>query len=660
MKKIMSLKKWKKVFILCISLLIVGFNYPPKQIMALPENSPDLGGLSHYNAVIFGNMSATRADIEGALAVEGNIEFGSNVSGYDIGSAGATFNPYQMGQYSNSNHYPSFLLGGIATHLAINHNKWVNIYNGPAVVKESYKEEFKNIPLMGFTEEVQGAQESNIKEFFKSAKATVEKTAEVLQKGNDNTISADELKNLSSLTLSKYENEYIDTNGAKTIVLNVDAHDNINIGEMNLPSSILDYEVIIINVPAKSIIFGLGEGGYIGAMTLDGHIVDTEANIHSNPQENLKVKQLAERIVWNFPNATSVSTYRYGVLGSVLAPNAHLTGDAGSINGMVVAASFMQKGGMEPHAFPIKNIWHWNVDTTRVKIIKTTQNGEIELPSEILSEMKFTIRNISNEEIETLSIENNFTSNKLNQGTYTIWEDSAPHNYQKIMEAAITFTVDNKRVINNWNGSSGVKFDTKDSFLIARINNEPIPYIEQDSHKISISKVNADTKKGISDVKFILEKEEQSSWIEQSTLISGLDGKSDWVQLAKGSYRLKEVSPAQGYLRMSDDIYFKIDTDLVLTITNKPEEVVVQSANYQTLFVIENKLDNPNKPIDPHKPKNPNTPTNPGNITYDGTKQTKNIPKTGDNAQIEFGLLILSLGVGTIIVLRVIKKDENL
>lgn len=276
-------------------------------------------------------MNATRADIEGALAVEKDIEFGSSTSGYDIGSAGISFNPYQMGQYKNPNHYPTLLLGGKATHAGVKHGKWVNIYNGPAVVKNSYKEEFKNIPLTGFTEEVQGVEESDIREFFNSAKSTVENITNVLQKGNDKTISAEELQDLSKLTLSKYENENINTAGTKTIVLNVDAHDSINIDDMNLPSDILDYDAIIINIPAKSISFGLGEDGYIGALRLDGNIVDTEATVHDNPQKNLIVKQLAERIIWNFPNATSLSTYRYGVLGSVLAPNANLIGDAGSI-----------------------------------------------------------------------------------------------------------------------------------------------------------------------------------------------------------------------------------------------------------------------------------------------------------------------------------------
>ena len=66
-----------------------------------------LGDISRYNAVVFGNHKAIGGDIEGAIAVQGDMD----ASGYTIvGAAAGTSNI--VGEKWVDEGYPSLLLSG--------------------------------------------------------------------------------------------------------------------------------------------------------------------------------------------------------------------------------------------------------------------------------------------------------------------------------------------------------------------------------------------------------------------------------------------------------------------------------------------------------------------------------------------------------------------
>lgn len=101
----------KKISINFIVLILVCMNFLmhiPKEVEAATVNFKGLGDISHYNAFIFGDHSATSADIEGAMAVQGKYV---DASSYPVAAA-ATGACNLAGAKWNDEGYPSLLLAG--------------------------------------------------------------------------------------------------------------------------------------------------------------------------------------------------------------------------------------------------------------------------------------------------------------------------------------------------------------------------------------------------------------------------------------------------------------------------------------------------------------------------------------------------------------------
>ena len=81
--------------------------YVPKEAYGSTTNLEGLGDISRYNAVVFGNHKAIGGDIEGAIAVQGDMD----ASGYTIvGAAAGTSNI--VGEKWGDEGYPSLLFSG--------------------------------------------------------------------------------------------------------------------------------------------------------------------------------------------------------------------------------------------------------------------------------------------------------------------------------------------------------------------------------------------------------------------------------------------------------------------------------------------------------------------------------------------------------------------
>lgn len=81
--------------------------YVPKEAYGSTTTLEGLGDISRYNAVVFGNHKAIGGDIEGAIAVQGDMD----ASGYTIvGAAAGTSNI--VGEKWVDEGYPSLLLSG--------------------------------------------------------------------------------------------------------------------------------------------------------------------------------------------------------------------------------------------------------------------------------------------------------------------------------------------------------------------------------------------------------------------------------------------------------------------------------------------------------------------------------------------------------------------
>jgi len=302
-----------------------------------------LGTITHYNGILFGDLLAEQADCEGALAVGGNAELGSPGHGYDVGAASVPgWGSVVIGNYANPEGYPSFLLGGEVTPQSVS----AQIYGGPVVLREGYRQQYESGGFQFGSSDVQYAQDAAIADFFAYAKEQFTHTGQVLFDKNAQHIALGDLADLTALNQSLYLSQNIDTNKRILIyTIQCAEEDSILISDIGLGDYVNDYDVIVINAAATQISFSGG------AVLYNGSIVNTSVpRIYAG---NELLAMLASKIVFNFPNAAAISMENYGLIGSLIAPNAMVTGAGGSINGMLAADSLNQKNGKELHAFTL-------------------------------------------------------------------------------------------------------------------------------------------------------------------------------------------------------------------------------------------------------------------------------------------------------------------
>lgn len=308
----------------------------------LPYNIGELGPISHYNGLIFSDMTATQADTEGALAVGGNVRFGSGTHGYDVGGAGMPGGDNVfIGRYENPNAYPSLLLGGTVSPESTHSN----VYTGDVVMSVDHEEDYEQNEFRFGNAGVRFIADNTIRTYFAGVKAQAAVTSEILPLGTIQTITQSDLRSMDTLDLTKYENKHLSTD-KRILVFNIEAFERgpIKIGELFLSQEVLEYDMIVINSSAVSVSF---TGG---AVIFDGSIVSVVPRAFEG---NELVNRISSKFLFNFPNASVVTMNNYSVLGSLLAPNANIVGTGGSINGMLIADSLLQQGGMELHAFEI-------------------------------------------------------------------------------------------------------------------------------------------------------------------------------------------------------------------------------------------------------------------------------------------------------------------
>ena len=314
-----------------------------KKVFSSDDDMAMLGTITHYNGILFGNLFAEQADCEGALAVGGSAELGSPGHGYDVGAASVPgWGSVVIGNYENPEGYPSFLLGGEVTPQSIS----AQIYGGPVVLREGYRQQYESGSFRFGSNDVRYAQDADIAGFFAHAKERFARTGQVLFDKNARHIPLSGLADLTALDQNLYMSQNIDTE-KRILVYTIlcGEGDSLAISDIGLGGYVSGYDMIVINAAAGQISFGSG------AVLYNGSIVNTSVpRIYPG---NELLAMLASKIVFNFPNATAISLENYGLIGSLIAPNAMVTGAGGSINGMLAAGSLNQKNGKELHAFTL-------------------------------------------------------------------------------------------------------------------------------------------------------------------------------------------------------------------------------------------------------------------------------------------------------------------
>ncbi len=495
--------------------------YVPKEVYGSTTNLEGLGDISRYNAVVFGNHKAIGGDIEGAIAVQGDMD----ASGYTIvGAAAGTSNI--VGEKWVDEGYPSLLLSG---KFKKSREESFIIQNGIVVMT---KESDPDRIIQSSYDRIVYKEKLEIDAKFNEFRNIVNQVSKNTGQYKTNT----PIPNMSHGIGKDINNPNIYVSSELTGKINLDIRD------VFLPNA-KDKDFIVMHSDATEVTFKNGSILYdtnnIGRAT---DIIPT-----SQPYSpNSPFTELYGKVIWVFPNAKKITTEGYGVVGSVFAPNAVLETKGGSINGQAFVGAVQQTGGFEFHNFKF-NWQHWNKPSTgKVKIKKVDSNND----NKKLEGAKFHIEDskgkivgelVTNEEGEVISKD-------LPIGNYTLVEVEAPKGYELLKEK-ITVKVE------------------KDAVVEIKIGNKklPDPTGQFEIEKVDDKDINLKLQGAIFQV---LDKEGK----EVARLTTDEKGKVISSQLVLGKYTIKEIKAPNGYMLLRDPI------EIEITEAVKTQKITVKNA----------------------------------------------------------------------------------
>ncbi len=489
--------------------------YVPKEVYGSTTNLEGLGDISRYNAVVFGNHKAIGGDIEGAIAVQGDMD----ASGYTIvGAAAGTSNI--VGEKWVDEGYPSLLLSG---KFKKSREESFIIQNGIVVMT---KESDPDRIIQSSYDRIVYKEKLEIDAKFNEFRNIVNQVSKNAGQYKTNT----PIPNMSHGIGKDINNPNIYVSSELTGKINLDIRD------VFLPSA-KDKDFIVMYSDATEVTFKNGSILYdtnnIGRAT---DIVPT-----SQPYSpNSSFTELYGKVIWVFPNAKKITTEGYGVVGSVFAPNAVLETKGGSINGQAFVGAVQQTGGFEFHNFKF-NWQHWNKPSTgKVKIKKVDSNND----NKKLVGAKFHIEDSKGKIVGELvtNKEGEAISKDLPKGNYTLVEIEAPKDYE-LLKDKITVKIE------------------KDAVVEIKIGNKKLP---DPMGKIKFVKVDiSDKNKKLAGAKFHIE---DSKGKIVGELVTNEEGEVISKDLAIGNYTLVEVEAPKGYELLKEKITVKVEKDAVVEI----------------------------------------------------------------------------------------------
>lgn len=400
-------QKVKKICSSFIIILLVCMNFLihlPYKAEAATTELKGLGDTSYYNAIIFGDHSATSADIEGAMAVQKNM----NASSYTVVAAATGANNLAGATWKDEG-YPSLLLGGQFTKAGAGQ---VIIQDGTvAMTKDGDPEGAMKSSYDRISYKEQAEIDAKFKEFRKDVDGVI---------GNASQLHTDKPKPNMSFGIGEDVNNpniYVSSGltGKKTF----------DVKDVYLPN-VNNKDFIVIYSDAEEVNFGSGAILYDTKNT--GMATDL-INTSQAYDPNSPFTELASKVIWAFPNATKISTKGYGVVGSVFAPNAVVETKGGSINGQAYVGGLHQRDGFEVHNFKF-NWPKWknpSVEKGNLQIKKVDANDE----NIVLKDAKFDVIDKDNNVVATVTTnEKGIAEVKdLPLGDYFVKEISAPEGY---------------------------------------------------------------------------------------------------------------------------------------------------------------------------------------------------------------------------------------
>ncbi|HFK1747669.1 TPA: collagen binding domain-containing protein, partial [Bacillus cereus] len=512
------------VLLICMNFLI----HLSFKAEAATTELKGLGDVSYYNAIIFGDHSATSADIEGAMAVQKNM----NASSYTVVAAATGANNLAGATWVDEG-YPSLLLGGQFTKAGAGQ---VIIQDGTvAMTKDGDPDGAMKTSYDRISYKEQAEIDAKFKEFRKDVDGVI---------GDASKLQTDKPKPNMSFGIGE------DVNNPNIYVSSgLEGQEPFNVKDVYLPN-VSNKDFIVIHSDAEEVNFG---GGAILYDTTDKGGF-TLVNTSQAYDPNSFFTELASKVIWVFPNAKKITTKGYGVVGSVFAPNAVVETKGGSINGQAYVGGLHQRDGFEVHNFKF-NWPKWNkpaAEKGHLQIKKVDENDE----NIVLKDAKFDVIDKDNNVVATVTTnEKGIAEVKdLPFGDYFVKEINAPEGYIKV-DTPVKVTIDNTNVIEL------VMKNTR------KVENGQFKLLKKDSESGQL----------LPGAKFdVIDKD--GKVVE--TIVTDDKGEALSKQLPVGSYTLKEVEAPKGYELSSSSVSVDVEANKVVTVdvVNKkiPEKVTGQ------------------------------------------------------------------------------------
>ncbi|OTX87112.1 adhesin [Bacillus wiedmannii] len=506
------------VLLVCMNFLI----HLPYKAEAATTELKGLGDVSYYNAIIFGDHSATSADIEGAMAIQKNM----NASSYTVLAAATGANNLAGATWVEEG-YPSLLLGGQFTKAGTGQ---VIIQDGTvAMTKDGDPEGAMNSSYDRISYKEQAEIDAKFKEFRKDVDSVIEDAGQ---------LHTDKPK--SGMTFGIGE----DVNNPNIYVSSgLEGQEPFNVKDVYLPN-VSNKDFIVIHSDAEEVNFG---GGAILYDTTDKGGF-TLVNTSQAYDPNSFFTELASKVIWVFPNATKITTKGYGVVGSVFAPNAVVDTKGGSINGQAYVGGLHQRDGFEVHNFKF-NWPKWKkpaAEKGNLQIKKVDENDE----NIVLKDAKFDVIDKDNNVVATVTTnEKGIAEVKdLPFGDYFVKEISAPEGYIKV-DTPVKVTIDNTNIIEF------VMKNTK------KVENGQFKLLKKDSESGQL----------LPGAKFdVIDKD--GNVVE--TIITDGKGEALSKQLPVGTYTLKEVEAPKGYELSSSLVHVDVAANNTVTVDVLNKKIV--------------------------------------------------------------------------------------
>ncbi|MGH1259162.1 MULTISPECIES: MSCRAMM family protein [Bacillus] len=499
------------LLMLCVSFVV----YAPKEAYGSTTNLEGLGDISRYNAVVFGNHIAVGGDIEGAIAVQGDMD----ASGYTIVGAAAGTSNIVGGKWDDEG-YPSLLLSG---KFKKSREESFIIQNGIVVMT---KESDPDRIIQSSYDRIVYKEKLEINAKFNEFHNIVNQVSKNAGQYKTNT----PIPNMSYGIGKDINNPNIYVSSELVGKINLDIRD------VFLPNA-KGKDFIVMYSDAIEVTFKNG------AILYDTNNIGRATDIIPTSQPyspNSPFTELYGKVIWVFPNAKKITTEGYGVVGSVFAPNAVLETKGGSINGQAFVGAVQQTGGFEFHNFKF-NWQHWNKPSTgKVKIKKVDSNND----NKELMGAKFHIEDSNKKVVGELVTDEKgeAISKELPIGNYTLVETEAPKGYELLKDKI------------------AVKIE-KDAVVEIKIENKKLP---DPMGKMKLVKVDTgDKNKKLAGAKFHIE---DSNKEVVGELVTDGQGEAISKELPIGNYTLVEVEAPKGYELLKDKIAVKIEKDAVVEI----------------------------------------------------------------------------------------------